>query len=113
VIETEEKEKEIDIEIWKGIEVIEIEIEKEDILIMTGRMDIGKEKEWRVDIEVNPIDASDINMTELVKIISEIAGLDEDSVEVGVEMNDAGEIVRVVIYVNEETTASGPPGEKT
>ena len=50
MIETEEKEKEIDIEIWKGIEVIEIEIEKEDILIMTGRMDIGKEKEIRLII---------------------------------------------------------------
>ena len=43
------------------------------------------------------MDASEIDMTEIMNTVTEASGLDENNVKIGVEMNEAGEVVRVIV----------------
>jgi len=62
-------------------------------------------KEWRIEIEVVATNATDVNIAEIIEVVAETTGADESNVKVGVEMNEVGEVVRVIVYVNDEDTA--------
>ena len=58
-----------------------------------------------VVIEIQPIEASEVNESELIEIIADTYGIDKKSFQLKMEINENGDIVRVTILVEDEKTA--------
>ena len=56
-------------------------------------------------IDLKPTEASEVNKTELVQIISETCGIDENSFYIKTETNDKGQVIRIIFVVKDEKTA--------
>ena len=62
-------------------------------------------QEWIVVIELNSTNFDEMNSTELIETISNISGVDPDTIKIGVEMDDHGKIVRIIVFVSNQQTA--------
>jgi len=58
-----------------------------------------------VVIEIEPVKAAEIKMTEIVYNIEQITGLKEDEFIVGLKTDENGYITEVIIYIENEETA--------
>jgi len=63
-------------------------------------------KEWSVVIDFqDAVDASQMNSSQIRKILAEYLKISDEGVSIGWETDDNGYIIRVIIYVDDEKTA--------
>jgi len=62
-------------------------------------------KSTKIVIELDPVDESEVNETEVISVISQLTGIDEDKIVVKVDTDDKGNVVSIIVYVNEDTNA--------
>ena len=61
---------------------------------------------WSVEISFeNEINATDLNTTEIIEWIVAQTNVDISEVDIGVEVNDDGQVVRVIVFVSDEESA--------
>ena len=63
------------------------------------------DKKWVVEIKMNESDSFSMTSEEIVSDISKKSGVDADDITIGVEYDENGKIVRVIVYVNDESKA--------
>ena len=63
------------------------------------------DKEWRVEIDIDAIDAADVNESRIVEVISEKTGIDADDIIVVAQINDKGQAFRIDVYVDSKKDA--------
>ena len=63
------------------------------------------EDTWTVEIEIEDVGTSELNTTKLLTIISEVSGIDQDKLNIGTEVNNQGEVIRIFVYVNDANNA--------
>ena len=61
--------------------------------------------EWIVEIEVEGIEAVDLNTTELLQNISSVSNIDVQELRIATEIDDKGRVVRILVFVKDEETA--------
>jgi len=62
-------------------------------------------KGWSVVIGFNESTTNEVNMTELKDTLSLLCGIEADAMEFAVEYNDIGQVVSVIVLVDDENTA--------
>ena len=62
-------------------------------------------QEWKVEIEINATENEDMDMETMKRIISNVSGVNEDEMTIGVERDDEGRITKIVVFVNDEKSA--------
>ena len=67
---------------------------------------IKEEVTYYVEIEVNGIDVSDLNMTEIQQTISNLTNIKADKVRIQVETNDKNEVITIIVIVDDEESAN-------
>jgi len=77
-----------------------------DACIESKPSESSSEERVSVVIEFNGVQVTDLNMAELISNISVLSGVDSSEFTVGVEVDDKGYIVRVVLYLNDAETAT-------
>ena len=77
------------------------EICENDQCVVTREEDVT----YSVEIEVDGIDITDLNTTEIQTTISDLTGIKADKLTIRVETNDNNEVVRIIVIVNDEKTA--------
>ena len=60
---------------------------------------------FSVEIEVEGIDLSDLNMTEIQTTISDLTGIEADKLRIQVDTNDNNEVIRIIVIVDDKETA--------
>ena len=60
---------------------------------------------YSVEIEVDEINVTNLNMTEIQDTISELTGIETDKIRIRFDTNDNNEIVRIIVIVDDEETA--------
>ena len=60
---------------------------------------------WRIEIEIDNLQANKLIVSDLVDKIVELTGFDEDDITVGVEIDENGKVINIVIIVDDEETA--------
>jgi len=63
-----------------------------------------KEK-YYVEIEVEGINVTNLNMTEIQSTISNLTNIEEDKLRIRVDLNDKDEVTAIIVFVDDETTA--------
>jgi len=65
-------------------------------------------KTWSVEIDMSDADVKpeDLDLVEVKTNISELTGVDSEDIVLAVEVDDSGKLVRVVVYVKDEETAT-------
>ena len=63
------------------------------------------EEKYIVEIDVDGIDLTNLNMTEIQSTISNLTSIDEEYIRIQVELNENDEVVRIVVVVDDKTTA--------
>ena len=58
-----------------------------------------------VEIEVEGINVTDLNMTEVKTTISDLTEIEEDKLRIQFDINDNDEIIRIIVIVDDEETA--------
>ena len=58
-----------------------------------------------VEIEVQGIDVTDFNLTEIQTTISDLTGVDTDKLRIRVETDSHNEITKIIVIVDDEQTA--------
>ena len=64
-----------------------------------------EEVSYYVQIEVEGIKVSDMNMTEIQITISDLTGINVDEIRIQVDVNDRNEVIHIIVIVNDRTTA--------
>jgi len=67
---------------------------------------IPQDRIWTVVIDVNETNLEDVNIEVITTATSELSGVYEGDIIVGVECDEQGFVFRVVVYVNDEEKAS-------
>ena len=65
-----------------------------------------EEVTYYVEIEVDGINVTDLNMTEIQDTISDLTGIEEDKIRIRVETNDNNDIVHIIVIVDDEESAN-------
>jgi len=73
--------------------------------IIMNDMNITVKKSQKIVIELDPVNESEVNQTELISIISNITGINEEDIVVKIDTNDDGKVVSIIVYVNEKVNA--------
>ena len=60
---------------------------------------------YSVEIEVDGIDVTNLNMTEIQITISNLTSIESDKFRIRVDINDNNEIIRIIVIVDDEETA--------
>jgi len=60
---------------------------------------------WSVEIEVSSTQPNDVNINELKVSVSQMTGIDEDKLEIGLVSDSNGNIIRVIVYVKDGAQA--------
>ena len=63
------------------------------------------EEMWKVDIEVAILNTSVLDIPELVTTLSTLTGLNENEISISVKLNDDGNIIGLICYVESEQAA--------
>ena len=58
-----------------------------------------------VEIDVEGIDITNLNMTEIQNVISNLTDIETDKLRIRVDMNEEDEVVHILVIVDDETTA--------
>ena len=66
---------------------------------------VKEEVTYSVEIEIDGIDVSDLNMTEIQITISNLTGIEEDKLRIRFDTNDNNEVIRIIVIVHDEKTA--------
>ena len=66
---------------------------------------VKEEVTYYVEIEIDGIDETDLNMTEIQITISNLTGIEEDKIRIQVDTNDNNEIVGIIVIVDDKETA--------
>ena len=61
---------------------------------------------WKVVIDVDEMSVTDWTSTELLSIISKWSGVDAENMKIGIETNDEGQIIRIIVIVKDEHDAN-------
>ena len=64
-----------------------------------------EEVTYSVEIEVDGINVTDLNMTEIQTTISDLTGIDEGKIRIRVDINDNNDVIRVIVVADDEETA--------
>jgi len=67
---------------------------------------IPQDRIWTVVIDVNETNLEDVNIEVITTATSELSGVNANDIIVGVECDEQGFVIRVVVYVNDEEKAS-------
>ena len=65
-----------------------------------------EEEGWIVEIEVEGINSRDFNTTELAQHISTISAIDSEEITIGIEADEDGQVIRILIFVGDEDKAN-------
>ena len=60
---------------------------------------------YSVEIEVDGLDLTELNMTEIQITISNLTGIETDKLRIRVDINDKNDIVHIIVIVDDEETA--------
>ena len=60
---------------------------------------------YSVEIEVERMDMTGLNLTEIQSVISNITGIEADKLRIRVETKDYNEVIRIIVIVDDEETA--------
>ena len=60
---------------------------------------------YSVVIEVEGIDVTNMNMTEIQRTISNLTNIDTDKIRIRVEVNENNDVTRIIVVVDDQTTA--------
>ena len=83
---------------WKQCNKTDEVCEKDQCVVM-------KEVTYYIEIEVDGIDATNVNMTEIQITISDLTGIEEDKLKIHFDSNENNEIIRIIVIVDNEETA--------
>jgi len=61
---------------------------------------------WIVEIDVYETSIEELNTTQIISDISDLAEVNADVMKIGIEFNEKGYIVRILVYVGDEMTAN-------
>jgi len=64
------------------------------------------DKPWSVEIEIVGVKVTDVNITVLTSIITELTDICEDDFVIGLTVDDDGLVISIIIYVDSEKTAA-------
>ena len=73
--------------------------------VITGDMQIVVKKISRVVIDIEPVDSEDVNSSSVIKTISEIVGIDPDSIILDIVVNEEGKVIRIDVIVSDSAAA--------
>jgi len=63
------------------------------------------ENEWALDLEIEGLNSTELNMSDVVDMISSIGGIEKEQVKIGLEVNDQKQIVRITVVLNNKQSA--------
>jgi len=61
-----------------------------------------EEHKWEITIEIEETDAVELNTTDIMEQISKLSGIDIEKLTVGIDLNDEGQVISIIVYVDEE-----------
>ena len=67
--------------------------------------DDGIDNGWVVVITINTTESNSITSEQIAVEVSNLSGIDVDEFTIGVEYDDEGRIITILVYVNDKTTA--------
>jgi len=67
----------------------------------TGLLNEG----WAVNISLNGIDGTTMNMSDILEVISRTSGIASDKIKMGIEIDENGNIVGIIVVVTDEEAA--------
>ena len=79
--------------------------DKSDDVCENGQCVTKKEVKYSVEIEVEGINVTDLNMTEIQSTISDLSGIEEDKLRIRFVTKDNNVIIRIIVIVDDEKTA--------
>ena len=68
--------------------------------------EIENEVGWTIEIDVAEVVSIELNTTEVINTISTLTGIDSSDIIVGIETDEQGQVLRLVLYVREEEQAN-------
>lgn len=68
-------------------------------------VEVKEEVVYTVEIEVEDIDVTYFNLTELQSTISDLTNISSDKLRIRLDTNDDDTIIRIIILVDDKTTA--------
>ena len=78
---------------------------KTDEICENDQCVVKKEVTYYVEIEVDGIDVTELNTTEIRSAISDLTGIEEGKLRIRVETNEKDEIIRIIVVVDNEEIA--------
>ena len=63
------------------------------------------DKSWAVEVDINVSESAPITPEEVAAEVSQVSGINVSDITVGIEYDDKGVAVRIIIYVSEESDA--------
>jgi len=73
-----------------------------DTCVNKNSIEAGK---WQVEIKIKETEASLVNTSDILSSISKLSNVDIDQVIIATEINEFGQVVKIIAYVNDEQTA--------
>ena len=67
---------------------------------------VVEDRKWRVEISIEEIKAIDINITNIIDDIANLTGIAKEELTVGIEIDDNGHVISIIVYIEDEETAN-------
>ena len=78
---------------------------KSDEVCENDQCIIREEVTYSVEIEVEGINVTDLNITEIQTTTSNLTGIESDKLRIRVDTNNNNEVILIIVIVNDEETA--------
>jgi len=62
-------------------------------------------KGWSVVIQLNNNSMNDVNANEIQNTLSVLCGIKSDDITIGIEYNEAGDVINIIVFVDDENDA--------
>ena len=67
---------------------------------------ISEQQGWKVEIDIASFNGTGVDTEEIINYFIEKSGIDPEDLSVTIKFDDAGEVVRIIVYVNDEEIAT-------
>ena len=62
--------------------------------------------EWMIEFEIEDLNVTEFNKTEILHIISDASGIDINKIDIESQIDDNGRVVKIIVIVNNEQKAN-------
>jgi len=66
---------------------------------------IDESTEWGIELDIEPINSNELNVTEIISIISQISNIESNKMTVSTKIDNHGKVYKIIVHVSDENTS--------